>query len=339
MKLRNDGAAPALADKSQEQIEAEEKEAEARIAKKEAEHKARAEAEAQSKWGAKKAKKRWGKIKLTQVTLGGALKNATESVRVDPLERGRAKLMADQFGKLNLPDPSDRPIPFELDSYLYSTNPNARQIFTEPHKPDPYRDIPVLQKSMEVTPPSLSAFGRPNDMAQYHRRRRERWNDFMEDALRPECSKVPAGGSVLGGSRWVTVDPNKPPEARLAGPAIRDLARHDAKYAGIKRYVELMGEKLAPPPLLTPPQPFQARQLRDLNEPPVPMEPRVRHPDNGKSFCDPGVLPKFPVLHSPDKALQAAKDRAVAEAKAARKKEIKRAKIKEARETSKARSP
>ena len=129
----------------------------------------------------------------------------------------------------------------------------------------------------------------------------------------------------------MVVEPTMPPEARQAAPSIRDLARHDAQYAGIKRYVQLMGEKLVEPPDHTRLLPFQARPRRDLNAPAVPLEVRLRHADIGaKSFAAPDVLPKFPVFHSPDKAMAEAKSRAAAQAKSERKAELKRAKVKAA---------
>ena len=61
--------------------------------------------------------------------------------------------MADQFGHEPLPAPSDEPVPFALDEYVFGLNPKQRDLFLEPHRPDPYRDVPILEKGVEFTEP------------------------------------------------------------------------------------------------------------------------------------------------------------------------------------------
>jgi len=117
------------------------------------------------------------------------------------------------------------------------------------------REVPLAVKQTRV-PPSCPPLGR------YRTRRAERQQGFLEDALRQDTNKVPSMKSVLGGTRWLLEHPNRPPVVRTAAPAIKDMARHEFKVAGIRKYVELMGETLKKPPDLTPIAPFQTRPDR-----------------------------------------------------------------------------
>ena len=140
----------------------------------------------------------------------------------------------------------------------------------------------------------------------------------MEDALRPTTLKVPAQTSVLGGTRFLTKHPMQPPVPRPAEQSIKDLIRYDKVTKPIKRYVELMGERLKEAPDHSKVEPFQQRLDRDLNTTAKPMEIRIFHGDTKKQFASDEVLPRFPVLTSPEKlkaATLAAEKKAEREAK------------------------
>ena len=307
LKRRSDGSAPVLAAKSEAQEAAEAAEAAERLANQEARW-AQREAEARTKAGhASRAKRRWAKVKLVEVQMGGALKQANQAVKKDPLERGRAELIKDQFGKELLPAPQEKSVvPFSLDTYVYGLNPKQRQLFAEPHRPDPYRDVPLLEKGMELSTYPVVPFARPDDLARYRRRRHGRLEGFMEDAVRQDTNRVPATASVLGGSRYLQEEPNKPPVVRQAAPAIKDMDAHERKVSGIRKYVELMGLQLREPPDMTPVLPFAERPKRDLHAPARPMEIREFHGASKKRFADVETLPRFPLLSSPEKAIKAA---------------------------------
>jgi hypothetical protein len=62
------------------------------------------------------AKRRWGKMKMMGIKAASVLKQVNQSVKVDPMERGRRELMEFAFGAVPLPQPQNQPIPFRFDT-------------------------------------------------------------------------------------------------------------------------------------------------------------------------------------------------------------------------------
>ena len=132
-----------------------------------------------------------------------------------------------------------------LDKYIYGDKEVEDNIrWLEPHKPDPWKDIPILVKGMEVAPwPPRAAMPRPEFIAARRRRREAFRNDFMEDSQRPESLFRSNADSILGNSvRAVREVPSKPLLLRPARAALRDMEAHEAKIGGIKKLARLEKE-------------------------------------------------------------------------------------------------
>lgn len=265
------------------------------------------------------AKRRWATMKVTHVTSGAALKASNKAVHTDPLDRARKILVAEQFGGGSggglaaKPEPSsDAPIPFSLDKYLFSDPSLKEAHFKELHKPDQWSDVPLLQKGVEITPLVKHGFSRQQgDSKRYHDRRTALRDGIMEDALRPDTLHTATTGTVLGGTRWVEANGRtRPKELRPAGPSLKDLERHEAKVAGVKKYVEYSGGTLPERPPNGPPAPFVSMPNRDLNAAAMgKVEMRQYRKGTRKAFTDPNLLPKFPSVSVVDKVTNGIKER------------------------------